>query len=41
MSGSTKDEHVEVLSIDGREVRISHPDKLYFSKQVKYRNSIL
>src|SRR6202012_2818378 len=24
----------EVLSIDGREVRVTHPDKLYFSKQV-------
>ena len=24
-----------VLSIDGQEVRITHPDKLYFSKQVK------
>ncbi len=35
MSGSTKDEHVEVLSIEGREVRISHPEKLYFTKQVQ------
>jgi len=25
----------EVLSIDGREVRISHPDKLYFSREVR------
>ena len=25
----------EVLSIDGREVRVTHPDKLYFSKQVQ------
>ncbi len=25
----------EVLSIEGREVRITHPDKLYFSKQTK------
>ena len=25
----------EVLSIDGRQVRITHPDKLYFSKQTK------
>jgi DNA ligase D-like protein (predicted polymerase) len=25
----------EVLSIDGHEVRITHPDKLYFSKQAK------
>jgi bifunctional non-homologous end joining protein LigD len=25
----------EVLSLDGREVQITHPDKLYFSKQVR------
>jgi DNA ligase D-like protein (predicted polymerase) len=25
----------EILSIDGREVRVSHPGKLYFSKQVQ------
>ena len=25
----------EVLSIDGREVRVTHPDKAYFSKQTK------
>src|SRR5215813_1733420 len=25
----------EVLSIDGREVRVTHPDKLYFSKEIK------
>ena len=25
----------EVLSIEGREVRVTHPDKLYFSKQTK------
>src|ERR1700758_306203 len=30
-----KAEAAEVLSIDGREVRITHPDKLYFSKQAK------
>ena len=30
-----KDNGVEVLSIEGREVRVTHPDKLYFSKQVK------
>ncbi len=30
-----KEEHVELLSIDGREVRITHPDKLYFSRQVQ------
>jgi len=29
------DEAAEILSIDGREVRVTHPDKLYFSKQVK------
>jgi bifunctional non-homologous end joining protein LigD len=28
-----QDETAEVLSIDGRDVRISHPGKLYFSKQ--------
>jgi bifunctional non-homologous end joining protein LigD len=26
---------LEVLTVDGREIRITHPDKLYFSKQVK------
>ena len=30
-----KKESAEVLSIDGREVRISNPDKLYFSRDVK------
>ena len=30
-----KAEAAEVLSIDGHEVRVTHPDKLYFSKQVK------
>jgi bifunctional non-homologous end joining protein LigD len=30
-----KEESVEVLSIDGREVRISNPDKPYFSRDVK------
>ena len=30
-----KDETAEVLSIDGREVRVTNPDKLYFSKQTK------
>jgi len=29
------DEAVEVLSVEGHEVRITHPDKLYFSKQTK------
>src|SRR3954453_15001719 len=27
-----KSESVEILSVDGREVRVTHPDKLYFSK---------
>jgi bifunctional non-homologous end joining protein LigD len=35
MSGSSKGEHAEILSINGRDVRISHPEKLYFSKQVQ------
>ena len=30
-----KEEEAEVLSVDGNEVRITHPGKLYFSKQVK------
>ena len=30
-----QDEAAEVLSIEGREVRVTHPDKQYFSKQVK------
>src|SRR4249920_1987100 len=30
-----KDDTVEFLSIEGREVRVTHPDKLYFSKQTK------
>jgi len=30
-----KDEDVELLSIAGREVRITHPGKLYFSKQTQ------
>jgi len=29
------DDPAEVLSIQGREVRVTHPDKLYFSKQTK------
>jgi bifunctional non-homologous end joining protein LigD len=29
------DDTAEVLSIQGREVRVTHPDKLYFSKQTK------
>ena len=31
----SKEEAAEVLSIEGREVRVTHPDKLYFSKQTK------
>src|SRR5437868_5334658 len=30
-----KDDTAEVLSIDGREVRVTHPDKPYFSKETK------
>src|SRR4029450_10851194 len=30
-----KDNTVEVLSIEGREVRVTHPDKPYFSRQAK------
>jgi bifunctional non-homologous end joining protein LigD len=30
-----KEKAAEVLSIGGREVRVTHPDKLYFSKQTK------
>ena len=30
-----KEDAVEVLHLDGHEVRVTHPDKLYFSKQVK------
>ena len=30
-----KEEKVEILSIDGREVRVTHPDKPYFSQQIK------
>src|SRR5258707_2978288 len=29
------EEEVEVLSIEGRQVRVTHPDKLYFSRQTK------
>src|SRR5215467_9466285 len=28
-------EQAELLSVDGREVRITHPDKLYFSRAVR------
>ena len=30
-----KEETAETLAIDGRQVRVTHPEKLYFSKQVK------
>src|SRR5947208_1706861 len=30
-----KDDTAEVLSIEGREVRVTHPDKPYFSKRTK------
>ena len=30
-----KEEDVEILSVEGREVRVTHPGKLYFSKEVK------
>jgi DNA ligase D-like protein (predicted polymerase) len=30
-----KEEAVEALSIEGREVRVTHPEKLYFSRQTK------
>lgn len=30
-----KKESAEILSIDGREVRITHPDKLYFAREIK------
>jgi bifunctional non-homologous end joining protein LigD len=35
MSKGDADNDVELLAINGREVRVTHPDKLYFSKQVK------
>jgi bifunctional non-homologous end joining protein LigD len=31
----SKDEAAEMLSLEGREVRVTHPGKLYFSKQTK------
>jgi bifunctional non-homologous end joining protein LigD len=30
-----KDDTAEVLTIEGREVRVTHPDKPYFSRQIK------
>ena len=35
-----KADTTETLSIDGREVRITHPEKPYFTKQTKSRSSI-
>jgi len=32
---AAKEEAAELLTIDGHEVRVTHPDKLYFSKQVQ------
>src|SRR6201990_1791113 len=34
MSAKTVDE-AELISIEGRQVRVTHPDKLYFSRQTK------
>jgi bifunctional non-homologous end joining protein LigD len=31
----SKEEAAEVFSVDGREVRVTHPSKLYFSRQAK------
>jgi bifunctional non-homologous end joining protein LigD len=31
----SKEEAAELLSIEGREIRVTHPDKLYFSRQTK------
>jgi bifunctional non-homologous end joining protein LigD len=31
----SKDQAVEILSAEGREVRVTHPDKLYFSKEIR------
>jgi len=30
-----KQEHVELLEIDGKQVRVTHPEKLYFSRETK------
>jgi DNA ligase D-like protein (predicted polymerase) len=34
-SPGSKKEDAEVLSVDGHDVRVSHPEKLYFSQQVQ------
>lgn len=31
----SKSEQVEILTIDGREVRVTHPDKPYFTRQIR------
>ncbi len=35
MARASKEESAEVLTIDGREVKVTHPDKPYFTKQTK------
>ena len=35
MGGSSKEEHAEILHFNGHDVRVSHPEKLYFTKQVQ------
>ena len=35
MPKADADNAVDVLDVDGRQVRVTHPDKLYFSKQVR------
>jgi len=35
MSESPRSEPVDVLTVEGREVRITHPEKLYFSRETK------
>src|SRR5882762_4283621 len=35
LMSAKNEEEVEVLSIEGHEVRVTHPDKLYFSRQTK------
>jgi DNA ligase D-like protein (predicted polymerase) len=35
LSRMNEEDTIEILTIDGREVRVTHPDKPYFSKQTK------
>jgi bifunctional non-homologous end joining protein LigD len=35
MTKTSAEKAVELLTIEGHEVRVTHPDKLYFSKQIK------